>query len=223
VAGGGGDGGASKEAEKSYQLQLKMFEWQKQQALKLEKDKQSGEAKKAAELERMLQVNRTGRRALIKTAEPRPAFADFEAKYKLDNPITFDLSAVDAAKKADELAAEKAVTTPKSPGTPKTIQQALVSSLLMRRGAPPAEEKPTQSRSSFFPLPASLLKVAQTAKAQDETKKVDKYAELEAKIRAEQLAAYNKKLREEYEKLPAFKRLIKGPAPVVKKSLYATG
>ena len=65
--GGGGGGEQRAAAEKSYQLQLQQFEFQKQQLAELE-EKEKG--KKAAEHEILLQLlrrKRTGRRATILT------------------------------------------------------------------------------------------------------------------------------------------------------------
>ena len=64
---GGSDRGARRQAEQSYQLQLEMFEFRKEQAAKLLAGKESEEARAAAKKQRQLQIKRSGRRSTILT------------------------------------------------------------------------------------------------------------------------------------------------------------
>lgn len=77
---------AAKQAEQAYQLQLQEIASQKEQVEKLEQGASSAEAKEAARQQRMLAAKRKGRASTIRTIERKPQFADFEAKFRLDNP-----------------------------------------------------------------------------------------------------------------------------------------
>lgn len=75
-------------ANRSYQLQLDMFKWQKEQTLKLEEGKETKEAKEAAIAQYELQRKRTGRASTLKTVEIKGRFGDFKSKYEKEHPLS---------------------------------------------------------------------------------------------------------------------------------------
>ena len=88
----GGDSGAEQAkaaSDQSFELQLKQFKFQKEQAKRLQDLQEGQEAKLAAEQERILSLKRQGQQSTIKTIESRPAFETFKAKFRQENPPGF--------------------------------------------------------------------------------------------------------------------------------------
>lgn len=76
----GGNAAAEAQAEKSFQLQKEMFEFQKQETLKLEQGRESDEAKAAAIKQRGIEIRRQGRSSTLRTIQAKQGFSAFQAK-----------------------------------------------------------------------------------------------------------------------------------------------
>ena len=77
---------ASASAKESYRLQQEMFEFQKQEALKLEAGQEAKAAKEAANAERLLSMKRAGRASTLTSIAKRPSLEDFKSKYQTEHP-----------------------------------------------------------------------------------------------------------------------------------------
>ncbi len=78
---------AEQSAQRSYNLQQQELAFQREQLEKIEAGKASQEAQEAARKQKILALKRTGRASTIHTIEKKPQFADFEAKYRDENPM----------------------------------------------------------------------------------------------------------------------------------------
>lgn len=77
---------AAASAQRSFDLQKQELAFQREQLEKIEAGAGSAEAQEAARQQRLLALKRTGRASTIRTIAKKPQLADFEAKYRDENP-----------------------------------------------------------------------------------------------------------------------------------------
>ena len=197
----------------AFTLQKEALAFQKEQALKLEKAKESEDTLAAAEKQRLIELSRKGRASTIKTIQKRPSFAEFSARAKAGAPLDIPGS-VPVNQAEIETTTREALGTefdtalknlPITGDAPQNKPKLVLNDGKLKIG----RSGTTATRESFIKANLASRTSSAVNKAQTDEAGRRKAAEA-ARLRA---------IKEEFASTPAFRRLITKNPRVIRRAL----